>query len=752
MGRFRAYISLSGEVAGTEGTPRNGIFSYIFLGTHCSRDPCSSSLLILEKGHKLHESVPMLEIFRKGGEMASTDTRGYFTPALAGGLGLLLPRSAERFESGFLSLIVSRFLRNCAFFFAVLVIAPLNLAAQPMVDGFFDEWTPDTRVGTDAAGDASSVFDVTELFATSAGTQLYVSFDTSTVLNVSNGPDSEGTLRLEVGYQGAPALTIDFRNREAYTGGDPLSYVPWSALDFQVMPTYAADRFELRADLGAAGIRLGDTVTLDFSGSDTLDAPVSFTLEQPAEDILRRDPGPLECTTFRIASLNTLVGGLLDGGRGEPIGRLVQAVAADIYCFQEQGSENVAIADRLADLDPLNNGLSWNVHRVNDTVIATQHTMIPLNHGGDAAAVVDLGAEGAVLVFSIHPRCCGYIGHSRDSSRIAEMAGIVEAIRKLRAGEFGEQFDPYRDVPVIVIGDWNLVGSRTPLDMLEDPQGPDMAHWTLPHLIGDDVDTWRDLTESPGSFPPGLLDLLAFSDVQLVPHNGFVLDSSELNTSELQMLGLFSDDSEASDHLTLVGDFMFAGSECGCDDGNACTIDEVVSGSCTHTPVTCGDGDACTADSCDPATGCVNDPITPCCSNGVCESGESCNNCAADCISGTGIAACGNGICEAADGENCTNCPSDCNGKLTGKPGDRFCCGDGSCSGSCATGGFSCTVLPANDDNYCCGDSVCEAPENSLSCSIDCGVATCSWIFDKKSCDAEATCTWNNKDKVCVPN
>src|SRR5207249_5374063 len=52
-----------------------------------------------------------------------------------------------------------------------------------------------------------------------------------------------------------------------------------------------------------------------------------------------------------------------------------------------------------------------------------------------------------------------------------------------------------------------------------------------------------------------------------------------------------------------------------CDDGNACTTaDTCAGGQCVGgPPLGCNDGTLCTADSCDPATGCVNTPLSfPC--------------------------------------------------------------------------------------------------------------------------------------------
>jgi extracellular elastinolytic metalloproteinase len=125
---------------------------------------------------------------------------------------------------------------------------------------------------------------------------------------------------------------------------------------------------------------------------------------------------------------------------------------------------------------------------------------------------------------------------------------------------------------------------------------------------------------------------------------------------------------------------------------------------------------------CDVGPNCDND--------GVCESNEDCTTCPNDCISGTsGGAVCGNGVCEAGDGEDCVSCAADCNGVQSGKPQNRFCCGDGdgqnpvSCGDSrCTASGNTCTNVPAPPGgSYCCGDATCEGAEDGFNCEIDCG-------------------------------
>ena len=209
-----------------------------------------------------------------------------------------------------------------------------------------------------------------------------------------------------------------------------------------------------------------------------------------------------------------------------------------------------------------------------------------------------------------------------------------------------------------------------------------------------------------------------------------------------------------------------------CGDSDACTSDSCSGGICSNTPITCtpsnacfeatcdsvtgcdevpidcDDGDNCTADSCDTGSGCVNDPISPCCGDGDCTAGEDCNSCPADCITGGGTSGCGNGTCEP--GEDCLSCPSDCRGKQNGKPSNRYCCsGDGAGGGEipvdcsdnrCSSSGYQC----GSADPYCCGDHTCEGSEDSLNCEIDCGPSpVCGDGFcdaGEDSCNCGADC------------
>jgi hypothetical protein len=234
------------------------------------------------------------------------------------------------------------------------------------------------------------------------------------------------------------------------------------------------------------------------------------------------------------------------------------------------------------------------------------------------------------------------------------------------------------------------------------------------------------------------LDIAFGTDVSVVGR-GFWFDQVTLTDFEM----LVADTQSDSCSPPVCGDDTREGSE-------VCDGTDLAGETCVSQGFGGGGTLACDA-SCDffDTTSCI--PASSVCSNGVCEIGEDCSNCATDCIGGSSSgASCGNGVCEAGDGEDCVSCPADCNGLQKKKPSNRFCCGDGdgtnpvSCSdAACSTGGWSCTDVPQPGSSYCCGDATCEGPEDSTSCAVDCatgsfcGDAACDSSEDQCSCAAD---------------
>jgi spore coat protein A len=148
----------------------------------------------------------------------------------------------------------------------------------------------------------------------------------------------------------------------------------------------------------------------------------------------------------------------------------------------------------------------------------------------------------------------------------------------------------------------------------------------------------------------------------------------------------------------------------------------------------------------------TNDPDN-CVVNGVCDPGEDCVSCPADCgvVSG---ALCGNGLCEAGDGENHANCADDCNGKQKGSASKQFSCGwdddevtnpvpcsDPRCIDS--SSGWFCREAPRVA--ACCGDALCEGQETESTCAVDCAPLPAACVPDETP---EASC-FDSADNDC---
>ena len=431
-------------------------------------------------------------------------------------------------------------------------VKPTRDNPPPRTDGNFDEWVGVAPLARDLSGDALGGFDVTRLYATSRGSTLYLRFDVGKELNLQAGAAADRTLVVEITLPGDRKLLIDIRGRRIRVEGqDELS---WENIALRAAPTHAASEFEMQINLLRFKVGQGSQIEIDFSGSDWLDQPARFTLADPRPKLtpiaLDRETG-----VFRLANLNTLFDGLLEGERGQAIGRLFRAVKADVYTLQEEWNASAeAIARAFDAIDPHGDAARWHAHKVNDCVIVSRSELlaVPTFNERYAAAIVKFNNVTPLLVVSIHPKCCGYLGSKEDAERDRQFNDIARTIARLRSGGFGPELATYRDVPVVLAGDWNLVGGAAPLTILTGNGKPGLRRITLRHTHKGDLYTWR---KTGSSFWPGLLDLIVYSPDTLSSRKGFVLDSAALPSTTRTGLGLQLADSAASDHLLLVADW-----------------------------------------------------------------------------------------------------------------------------------------------------------------------------------------------------
>ena len=165
--------------------------------------------------------------------------------------------------------------------------------------------------------------------------------------------------------------------------------------------------------------------------------------------------------------------------------------------------------------------------------------------------------------------------------------------------------------------------------------------------------------------------------------------------------------------------------------------------SVTFCPSGCINGDSCCPAGCDSTTD--SDCAPPVCPTGVCEPGENCQTCPADCPCNAGIGelccgtSCGIPFCNSQNDPLCNDfipCTTD------------SCSNPGTCSAACSnilmtscsmTSDGCCPAgcTPANDaDCVCNNNGTCDTGETYLNCPADCCEADCTAKYDN-TCHGE---------------
>lgn len=436
-------------------------------------------------------------------------------------------------------------------FAAVCLMLSGCAAAQPIVvDGAFDDWQAGVST-SDPAGDASGQLDVTSLGATLVGDTIYLRLGIAGVQNMQAGSEESPDLSIVVEPDGGTAVELACRGRQVRRV-DTGQVLRWDAVNYAVAPTFASESFEIRIDLSSLGGVGPGGATVRVTGCDALDTPLVVSA---SSGLARPQSGralAVSRKSVRLASLNTLQTGLFSSNQAPKLSRLLKAADADVYLLQEEyNSSEAAIVSFFNALRPLDGGASWNVHKRGDTAVVSRLAMTDLpNYDTSYSAVAVSTDEGPVVIVSMHPKCCGYIGSSEDARRISQADLTARLVDEVRAGQHGASLV---DAPVIIGGDWNLVGSRGPLDRLTAPALADVQELRLVRTGGGDTTTWRELDGL--GFAPGRLDLIVYDAEQLRATKAEVWDTSLMSAEELSQRQLQGDDSTGSDHLLVVTEF-----------------------------------------------------------------------------------------------------------------------------------------------------------------------------------------------------
>ncbi len=422
-------------------------------------------------------------------------------------------------------------------FFPLLIVffGLPSYSNEVVMDGRFDDWKTSEIQIVDPQGDASGKFDVLNMKVKTNQKYVYLRLELKNKLNLQNGNAEDGDFII---YFSNPKGTIkvDLRNRLAeFTGnkGEPRR-LSWKELGFTSLPTYASKTHELRIDPSPLGFGLASPINVKVDGSDKVG---QFEIRCSGKGLSKKPISLVkEKGALRIANLNTLRQGIADPKRRESIKRLLELSQADVFAFQEEWKEDLFRENVGKVFSFGDSKKSVNVHWNNGCAIATQYKLTPVDIGLErgAAGYIELADGKGLMVVSVHFKCCGYAGSSEDQKRIDTVKQLAR-----RIGDFNKAIPG--GLPVVVIGDYNLVGSRDPLTHLERKGFQELV------CLKDDLTatTWRGLAETE-SFWPGRLDIVVSKG--LTPLRGQVFDSSLQPNVDTSL-------SLASDHFMVMGDF-----------------------------------------------------------------------------------------------------------------------------------------------------------------------------------------------------
>lgn len=492
----------------------------------------------------------------------------------------------------------------------LLAVAVMMCACAPAVpgprillDGEVDEWTNVPAAHTDALEDGAGAVDLGEVRVASDDSAVYLLLDLGRETNLQAMP---GALRLLIdaddntttgsaadGLEGVDRVIEFSPNARADRFGagvlvrSPDDTARPVGIGLHYAPTFASRHFEIRIDRGVFGSNRTrmKLVHVDAAG-DVQDETEAFDAQLrggPAFATVNADTIPrVPDATLRLLTWNVSDRALLT--RTDAFERILRALDPDVVLLDEVspqidaqwlatfftrlsgewsvvmgqggGRQRTAIASRL----PLAAEPALARVAYPDSVALLDTMRMPRQPRNDARtfrtdAVPAVGArvqvEGlTVLLVALDLSCCGYAGSEEDRFRIMASSAVHDAIAGVVAGGIDG---------VVIGGDFNLVGSRTPVDVMAralDPAGGNLAAIDGIRLNGLSNATWRNPADI---FPPGRLDWVLYSPSSLFALRSFTFATEDLPAEVLVAFGLEGGDSErASDHLPVVADFRVA--------------------------------------------------------------------------------------------------------------------------------------------------------------------------------------------------
>ena len=468
----------------------------------------------------------------------------------------------------------------CTVFLLGLAGQWTKLKAQSLfIDGKFDDWQNYDPITVDPRGDGIEGIDLRQLFVVSTQDYLLIQLGVGSEINLQERNDIRIHMDIDndrntgrsIGGLGADLSYYPGERFGVFT--DPKSNVSYlinhNDIGFVALPTVTSSEFEI--SIARRGIIEGVSYTIEGSismfiedfvqGGDRLPNSGSLLLDLTDRPNFKR---PFSFGSadehIRLVSYNVEFDGLFELGRRESQRRIIKALDADIYAFQEiydasPSSVNTVLRQEL--------GGTWYTSGVEpDIIIGSRYPIIWTQRiSGNGAFVLNTG-EDTILLINVHLPCC-----SNDLDRQSESDEIMAFIRDAQAGQYNALI--HEDTPIIITGDFNLVGDSEQLTTLLTGDienntifGPDFApdQGVLP-LVDAAPIVWETplgytYIRPQGTYSAGKLDYFLYTGSTITIQNSFVLDTQVPAAATLvTQNGMDIEDSRTSDHQPLVIDF-----------------------------------------------------------------------------------------------------------------------------------------------------------------------------------------------------
>ncbi len=449
------------------------------------------------------------------------------------------------------------------------------------INGLFEDWDTVQVAFDDKAGDTDGPIDFRRLWITDDDRFLFLQIETSSEFDISDNNsihlylDTDANAKTGFSIAGIGAelrWKLGNRNGTFYHEGNTTT-VYHNHIRFRSAPTITSKQFEIAIGRDT----LPDGTNPLFTGSevrvllvDTADNDMmpeegtilSYALDEgyvpPVTPISFQKHTP---TNLRIVTNNILSDGLFTHSNQPSFQRLYTSVTPDILHLQEiynhSATETVTLIESWL-------GENWYGAEQHDCKTISRYPIIgSWAIDNNLATLIDttdsIGTQ--ILCINAHLPCC-----SNDIDRQNEIDAIMAFIREayLSGGEL--HVEP--DVPVLIAGDLNLVGYAQQLDTLltgdiqdesthgpdapPDPDGTNLTTITSRQTEKRMGYTWR---KDYGSYWPGQLDFLIYSDSNLIQTHDFIVYTPEMSPEELLFNNLEEGDSIVTDHLLFCADF-----------------------------------------------------------------------------------------------------------------------------------------------------------------------------------------------------